>query len=242
MAFFHADSDGGRKHLENVNIIAKDLGMQVVLPLPVKSEPTDADFEAMVKSMATANPDMVLNHGSPGPYQKLIEKAKAAGIKTSFMGVNSGSSQMVKNLGPLAQGMVFAQVVPSPWERKREIAREYQDAMRKVDPNPEFSYGGLEGYMTAKALAIASEGRRPRPDARQLRSHAGELGDGAGWRASALYACRTRGLELRRFVAGEPGRDASSTEDDSHATRRRTDLADRAQLRQRNPAPREGTP
>ena len=45
------------------------------------------------------------------------------------MGVNSGSSQMVpRTLGPLAQGMVFAQVVPSPWERKREIAREYQDA------------------------------------------------------------------------------------------------------------------
>jgi branched-chain amino acid transport system substrate-binding protein len=158
VAFFHADSDGGRKHLENVNIIAKDLGMQVVLSLPVKSEPTQADFEAMTKSLATANPDMVLNHGSPGPYQKLIEKAKAAGIKTSFMGVNSGSSQMVKNLGPLAQGMVFAQVVPSPWERKREIAREYQDAMRKVNPNPEFSYGGLEGYMTAKALAIALKG------------------------------------------------------------------------------------
>jgi len=46
------------------------------------------------------------------------------------MGVNSGSSQIVKGLGPLAKGMVFAQVVPSPWARRLEIAREYQDAAR----------------------------------------------------------------------------------------------------------------
>ena len=51
--------------------------------------------------------------------------------------------------------MVFSQVVPSPWERKREIAREYQDAARKVQADAEFSYGALEGYMTAKALAMA---------------------------------------------------------------------------------------
>jgi ABC-type branched-subunit amino acid transport system substrate-binding protein len=155
VAFLHADSEGGRKHVENVGILAKELGMELVLPLPMKSEPTEGDFDAMVKAMVVANPDLIFNHGSPGLYQKLIEKAKAAGLKTNFMGVNSGSSQLVKNLGPLAQGMVFAQVVPSPWERKREITREYQDAARKANPSAEFSYGGLEGFMTAKALAMA---------------------------------------------------------------------------------------
>jgi branched-chain amino acid transport system substrate-binding protein len=155
MAFFHADSEGGRKHVENVNLIAKDLGMTLVLPLPVKSEPTDADFDQMVKAIAAAKPGMIFNHGSPGPYQKLVAKVKEAGIGITFMGVNSGSSQLAKSLGPLAQGMVFAQVVPSPWERKREIAREYQDATRRAKADAEFSYGGLEGYMTAKALALA---------------------------------------------------------------------------------------
>ena len=58
----------------------------------------------------------------------------------------------------MASGMVFAQVVPSPWERKREIAREYQDAVRKADPNAKFSYGGMEGYLTAKALVVALRG------------------------------------------------------------------------------------
>lgn len=155
VGFFHADSDGGRQHLHNVRLIAQELGLEVVQPLAVKSDAKPEDFDAMVAALQASRPDMMLNHGSPGAYQALITKARQAGLKTAFMGVNSGSSQLAKNLGPLAQGMVFAQVVPSPWERKREIAREYQDAVRKARPDAEFSYGALEGYMTAKALALA---------------------------------------------------------------------------------------
>lgn len=155
VGFLHADSEGGRQHLQNVRLIAQELGLEVVQGLPLKSGAKPEDFDAMVELLKASRPDMVFNHGSSSAYQALITRARAAGLKTTFMGVNSGSSQLVRNLGPLAQGMVFAQVVPSPWERKREIAREYQDAVRKSQPDAEFSYGALEGYMTAKALALA---------------------------------------------------------------------------------------
>jgi branched-chain amino acid transport system substrate-binding protein len=155
VGFFHADSDGGRAHTKNVELIAKDLGMELVLQLPFRADAGDSDFDRMAKAIAAANPDMIINHGSPSVYQKLIEKSKAAGVRVAFMGVNSGSSQLAKALGPLAQGMVFAQVVPSPWQRKYEISREYQDTARKFRPDAEFSYGGLEGFLTAKALAQA---------------------------------------------------------------------------------------
>jgi len=152
VGFLHADTDVGRQHLENVKLIAAELGMQVTLAVPFKGNTSDAELDAIVKAIEDKKPSLFLNHGSAALYQKLVFKAKTAGVKTTFMGVNSGSYQIAKELGPLAQGMVFAQVVPSPWERKREIAREYQDAARKARPDPEFSYGGLEGYMTAKAL------------------------------------------------------------------------------------------
>lgn len=155
VGFLHADSEGGRQHLQNVRLIAQELGLEVVQGLPLKSGAKPEDFDAMVELLKASRPDMMFNHGSSGAYLTLITKARAAGVKTTFMGVNSGSSQLAKNLGPLAQGMVFSQVVPSPWERKREIAREYQDALRKAQPDAEFSYGALEGYMTAKALALA---------------------------------------------------------------------------------------
>lgn len=153
--FLHADTDVGRMHLDNVRIIGKELGVEIVVALPFKGDVSDAQVDDMAKSIAAKQPAMFLNHGSAGLYQKLVIKAKNNGVRTTFMGVNSGSSQIAKGLGPLAQGMVFAQVVPDPTARKREITREYQDAARKADPKAEFSYGALEGYITAKALVQA---------------------------------------------------------------------------------------
>jgi branched-chain amino acid transport system substrate-binding protein len=163
LGFLHADTDVGRTHLENVRIIAKELGVQVTMAIPFKSDVTDAQISEMAKSIAARQPAMFINHGSASLYEKLVAQAKQAGARTSFMGVNSGSYQIAKGLGPLAQGMVFAQVVPSPWERKREITREYQDAARRADPKAEFSYGALEGYVTAKAvvMALRESGKQP---------------------------------------------------------------------------------
>ncbi len=155
VGFLHADTDVGRMHLANVRNIAKELGVEVVLALPFKGDVTDAQLDEMAKSIAAKQPGMFINHGSAGVYQKLIAKAKNAGARGTFMGVNSGSSQIAKGLGSLAQGMVFAQVVPNPNARKREIVREYQAAVSKADPKGELSYGGLEGYITAKALVLA---------------------------------------------------------------------------------------
>jgi branched-chain amino acid transport system substrate-binding protein len=155
VGFLHSDTAVGKQHLENVKNIAKELGMTVSLAVPLKGGTTDEQLDGIVKSIGEAKPDLFINHASPDLYQKLVFKAKTAGIRTTFMAVNQGSYEMAKGLGPVAQGMVFSQVVPSPWERKREIAREYQDMVRQAKADHEFSYGGLEGFMTAKALVHA---------------------------------------------------------------------------------------
>jgi ABC-type branched-subunit amino acid transport system substrate-binding protein len=155
VGFLRADSAAGQAHLANVQRIAKELGLQVVQDLPFKGDISDAQIAEWVKSIGTIKPDMFINHGSASLYQRLVAQAKTIGLKTTFMAVNSGSTQIAKGLGPLAQGMVFAQVVPNPMARKVAIAREYQDAARKADPKAEFSYGKLEGYMTAKALVMS---------------------------------------------------------------------------------------
>lgn len=154
VGFLHADSPRGLEHVKNVELIAKELGMQVVLTVPLADGVPDEQIDKAVRSIVEIRPDMFFNHGSANLYLRLLQRAKQSGSKTSFMGVNSGSSQIAKNLGPLAQGMVFAQVVPSPWQRKHEIAREYQEAAQQARPPHELSYGGLEGFMTAKALVL----------------------------------------------------------------------------------------
>jgi branched-chain amino acid transport system substrate-binding protein len=153
-AFLHSDSEVGQAHLANVELIAKELGMQVVMAQPIKSEVDDAQLDAIVRRLSAAQAHLMFNHGSAGIYERLIRKARDAGVTTVFMAINSGSSQLAHKLGPLASGMVFTQVVPSPFSRATQLARDYQDSFRKAWPEKAFSYGSLEGWLTARALVV----------------------------------------------------------------------------------------
>ncbi|HSB99639.1 MAG TPA: ABC transporter substrate-binding protein, partial [Burkholderiaceae bacterium] len=155
VAFLHSDSDVGQAHLANVHLIAKELGMEMVAAVAIKSEVDDAQVDAIVRRLAAAQAQLMFNHGSAGIYERVIRKARNAGVATSFMAINSGSTQLAQKLGPLAAGMVFAQVVPSPFSRGTQLARDYQDSFGKAWPDKPFSYGSLEGWLTARALVAA---------------------------------------------------------------------------------------
>ena len=163
IAFLRVDTDTGVLHLNNVKAICKELGMDLVADLPFKSDTTDAQFEKMADELQKTGAQMMFNHGGIGPYEKVIRMARAKGVKTAFYGVNSGSAQMVKKMGELSHGMIFAQVVPSPWERKTAITREYQEEFSRFKPGQDFSYASLEGYITAKALVAALKLAGPSP-------------------------------------------------------------------------------
>lgn len=156
VAFLRSDSETGEQHLANVKLICESLGMQLVLDMPFKSDVNDAQLEAYVQQLEQKGTQMVLNHGSVGIYEKFIRKMHArGGLHPAIYAVNSGSAQMAKHLGPLAQGIIFSQVVPSPWEKKTAVTREYQEAFKRIKPNQDFSYGSLEVYITAKALVLS---------------------------------------------------------------------------------------
>ena len=154
-AFLQADSEVGRLHLGNVQRIAKELGMAEPLPFAIGSEVTDAQIDDFIGKMRERRIQVMFNHGGIGVYERLIRRARAAGLNTVFQGVNSASTQLADHLGPLAHGMVFTQVVPSPWERKTALTRQYQQAFGAAFSGQPFSYGSLEGYVTMLVLAEA---------------------------------------------------------------------------------------
>lgn len=168
VAFVRSDSDAGLQHLENVKLLCKELGMELVLDLPFKSDINNAQIDAMAKQIGDAKPHLVFNHGGIGVYERLIRQARAQGLQTNFSGVNSGSTQLAKHLGELARGMVFSQVLPSPWERKTALVREYQEVFAAYKPEKDFSYGSLEGYLTAKVLVAALRLAGPTPTRESL--------------------------------------------------------------------------
>jgi branched-chain amino acid transport system substrate-binding protein len=154
-AFFRSDSETGLQHLENMKLLCKELKMELVADLPFKSGIKEGEIAAMAQNIGESGAQVVINHGGVGVYEQLIRRSRALGVKAAFSAVNSGSAQLAEKLGELAHGMVFAQVVPNPMQRKTEIAREYREVFGKLNPGKPFSYGSLEGYMTAKALVAA---------------------------------------------------------------------------------------
>ena len=161
VGFFRSDTAVGRAHLENVQIIANELGMKVALDMPFTNDVSDAQLDDMIRRIQQGKLDMVLNHGSSGIYQRLISKARSAGVKTIFTGVNSGSTQIVEKLGMTAHGMVFSQVVPNPRTGKLPITREFVDAARKAGLSEPLSFGNIEGFITAKALVAVLRASGP---------------------------------------------------------------------------------
>jgi ABC-type branched-subunit amino acid transport system substrate-binding protein len=155
VGLFHADSGTGRLHLESVMLAAGESGAEVVLASAFKPDIAEAQLDELVRQIARQQVDVMLNHGSATLYGRLIRKAASVGLRTRFFAVNSGSTQLAASLGPLAHGMVFSQVMPSPWSTRTAIVREYQSVFKRAKPDHELSYGSLEGYATAKAMAVA---------------------------------------------------------------------------------------
>lgn len=163
VGFLRSDSGNGREHLANVQALARAAGLELVADMPFKSDIDANGIASLVTQLKTSGAQVVFNHGGIGVYEKFIRQARAQGLTTAFFGVNSGSTQLARHLGPLAHGMTFSQVMPSPWERKTAITRAYQDAFTASKPGQDFSYGSLEGYVTARALveALQLAGRQP---------------------------------------------------------------------------------
>lgn len=155
VALFHADSAVGREHLGNVEKLAAQTGMTFGGGLVNRSGMNEQQLAAAAAEMAAQGVDLMLNHGSASLYGKLITQARKLGVRSQFWGVNSGSTPLAAALGPIAHGMVFSQIVPNPRSGKTTLAREYQTRHARSNPGQPLSYGGLEGFMTAKALVLA---------------------------------------------------------------------------------------
>jgi ABC-type branched-subunit amino acid transport system substrate-binding protein len=151
VAFYHADSDTGRRHLANVRKLAEARGVEVVALVAAAGVKPEDLARALVDSGAEA----VFNHGSYASYAGLIQVARSRGVHLHFMAVNSGAAQLARLLGPDAKGLIFTQVVPFPWAVGIPLVKEYQQALAKATSGAEPSFSSLEGYVNAKVLVAA---------------------------------------------------------------------------------------
>ena len=139
----------------NVPLVEKLLAEHGLKPaVLVGLDRTSGEATQQAKELAAANPDVLLALANNVPLGGLIREARKQGNSTPLWIVSFVDSKgLVKELGPLAQGLVFAQIVPLPTRRTLRIVKEYQQDYAARFPSAPLSFTSLEGYIAARTLA-----------------------------------------------------------------------------------------
>ena len=167
----------------NVPLVEKLLAAHGLKPaVLIGLDRSSGEVKNQVKTLVDSNPEVLLALANNLPLTALTLEARKAGNATPFWIVSFvDSSQMVKDLGPLAQGQVFAQVVPLPTRRNMRIVKDYQRDYHAAFPGSSFSFTSLEGYISARTLAEGLRRAGPHASrerlARTLESLRVDLGD-----------------------------------------------------------------
>jgi ABC-type branched-subunit amino acid transport system substrate-binding protein len=153
----------------NVPLVEKLLAQHGLKPaVLIGLDRTSPDVKEQAKALVEANPEVLLALANNVPLTALTREARKQGNSTPFWIVSFvDSSLMVKELGGLAQGQVFAQVVPLPTKRNVRLVKDYQRDYRAQFPSSPISFTSLEGYIAARTLAEGLKRSGPQQPTRE---------------------------------------------------------------------------
>jgi branched-chain amino acid transport system substrate-binding protein len=149
LAFLHADSDGGRRHLANVNRVLAARKLPPAIAIPFKN---DTPPESVAKILQDQRVDAIFNHGSYGYYAKVVQATRKLDAPVAFLAVNSGAQQLAELLKGDAKGMVFTQVVPYPWASTPKVVTDHGELFKRKYPGEPLSFSSMEGHINAAVL------------------------------------------------------------------------------------------
>jgi len=110
------------------------------------------EVTAGLAALKAASPEAVILVGSYKACAAFVKQAKAGGFKPVFCNVSFvGTSALIQEMGAEGEGVYISQVMPSPWDARVAIVKDYQTAMKAASQN-DFDYTSLEGYVSAAVL------------------------------------------------------------------------------------------
>jgi branched-chain amino acid transport system substrate-binding protein len=151
IAVFHQNDAYGKAGLDGVELALGALSMKPVAKATV--ERNSVDVAAAVKTLVAAQPDAIVQIGAYKACAAFIRAAKAAGYGGTFYNVSFvGTQALADDLGKEGNGVVVSQVMPSPYNAARPIAREFVEAVRKAGGDYNANFSSMEGYLAAKVI------------------------------------------------------------------------------------------
>jgi ABC-type branched-subunit amino acid transport system substrate-binding protein len=151
IAVFYQNDAYGKAGLDGVTLA---LGAQNLKPVAQATvERNTVNVAAAVKTLVAAGPDAVVQIGAYKACAAFIREARKAGYGGTFYNVSFvGTQALADELGRDGAGVVVSQVMPSPYNTARPIAREFVEAVKAAGKDAQANFSSMEGYVAAKVL------------------------------------------------------------------------------------------
>lgn len=151
IAVFYQNDAYGKAGLDGVELALSQQNAKPVAKATV--ERNSVDVAAAVKAIVPSQPDAIVQIGAYKACAAFIRAAKAAGFGGTFFNVSFvGTQALADELGKDGAGVVVSQVMPSPYNAARPIAREFADAVKKAGGDYQANFSSMEGYLAAKVM------------------------------------------------------------------------------------------
>ncbi len=162
IAVFYQNDAYGKAGLDGVTLALGKLDLKPVALATV--ERNSVEVAAAVKTLAAAAPDAIVQIGAYKACAAFIRTARKAGYGGTFYNVSFvGTQALADELGKEGAGVVVSQVMPSPYNAARPIAREFVDAVKRAGGDYQANFSSMEGYLAAKVFTdgLRRAGARP---------------------------------------------------------------------------------
>lgn len=149
IAVFYQNDAYGKAGLDGVTLALNGLGLKTVAQATV--ERNSVDVAKAVQTLIAAAPDAVVQISAYKSCAAFIRAARKAGYGGTFYNVSFvGTQALADELGKDGAGVVVSQVMPSPYNAARPIAREFADAVKAAGKDAQANFSSMEGYVAAK--------------------------------------------------------------------------------------------
>ena len=156
VAVFYQNDAYGKAGLDGVILALSALNLKPVAQATV--ERNSVEVAAAVKALVAAAPDAIVQVSAYKSCAAFIRAARKAGYGGTYYNVSFvGTQALADELGKDGAGVVVTQVVPSPYNAARPIAREFVEAVKKAGGDAQANFSSMEGYLAAK---VFTEGLR----------------------------------------------------------------------------------
>jgi ABC-type branched-subunit amino acid transport system substrate-binding protein len=151
IAVFYQNDAYGKAGLDGVNLALGAVNLKPVAQAPV--ERNSVDVAAAVKTLTADAPDAIVQISAYKSCAAFVRAARKAGYGGTFHNVSFvGTQALADELGKDGAGVVVSQVVPSPYNPARPIAREFVDAVKSGPRDGSANFSSMEGFLAARIL------------------------------------------------------------------------------------------